>query len=401
MATNKSTRHKIHEAINELHALGTKVTEETIGKHLGVSKQRIHQILSETDDVSILDHFQQRGKLKKIAGELKKLDTKCLKIEEIKALPIKGLSELSDHYLYKLIKKHEIPHSNSRLDKVNNITNTQNYTARELFEMTGETGSFRYFRGLLYLNKIPFKNERQNRKSIADILGKLNSIDTSKYTIKELSQLVEVKQQNLCQILKWHHLPYKKTQAKPKRTSTALNRLTSIDTSQHTVKELHELVGGNIRNLQKVLAKHNLPYKKTKTGPKKKTRRPLTVSNKPTSDSNRRSKEEMAPIWNKLHSIDTSQYTAKELLEFLENKVRHNVMLKYLDRQGLKYKYEMGRSRKSPILNRLTSIDTSQHTVKELHELVGGNMNIRSLQNNLAKHNLPYKKTKTGPKPKN
>lgn len=52
----------------------------------------------------------------------------------------------------------------------------------------------------------------------------------------------------------------------------------------------------------------------------------------------RRTKEEMAPIWEKLHSIDTTRYTSDELLAFLDHKVGKNVMLKHLAKRGMKYK---------------------------------------------------------------
>ncbi|WP_174901335.1 hypothetical protein [Burkholderia pseudomultivorans] len=151
-----------------------------------------------------------------------------------------------------------------------------------------------------------------------------------------------------------------------------LQKLSTIETQNYSANQLARMIGTTHRTLAPLIAEHNIPTFK-----------------------DRRPKAEMAPIWEKLHSIDTEQYTADELVSLLDNKVRKNVMLKYLDKNGMKYKKKRGASNFDKLLN----IDISQYTAQELHSMIGGD--IRQLRNYLAKHKLSYKKAKSGPKAKN
>lgn len=332
--------HRVRNAIAELQANGTKATTKSIGNYLGISKQRVHQILKESDELSRLDSFQQRDELERISKELKNFDTKGLSLSEIKKLPINGIASLNAYKMSTLLSRYKIPHARNILDKIKSINNAEQYTAHELHKIVG--GSFRVLTQVLYAEKISFKGGRRNEQPRNRPVGR-TPIKPSRRNRKSLMQ-------------------------------SYLEKISEIDTQNHTISSLAKMIGTNHSTLSKIVAKHNIPVHKE-----------------------RRSKDEMAPIWGKLRSLDTEKYTTKELLALLDNKVRINVMMKYLAKNGMKYKsMKYKRERKEGIHSKLIAIDTSQHTVRELHSMIGGD--IRNLQNQLAKNKIPYKKLKTGPK---
>ncbi|WP_146122485.1 hypothetical protein [Burkholderia multivorans] len=371
------TIHEIHNAINDLENRGEKVTISSIAKVIGISKQRVHQVLKISDELSILDNAQQRERKLVIAEALKAFDTAFLSTKEIQNLPIDGIKDMPINTLYTLLIDHNIPHSFTAEEKLSTIDTSQ-YTARELHELIG--GSFRTMRQILYKNKIPFKSNRRNRRDVAAILGKLKTIDTSQYTAQELHSLIDRSGTlaAFCNILSNHKIPHKSVTRNREEMATLLEKLKTVDTNQYTAQELYEIFGEKeaLKTFRYHLRNHNIPYKKIQ-------------------GKDRRPKEEMAPIWEKLHSIDTEQYTADELVSLLDNKIRKNVMLKYLDKNRMKYKKKRGANNFDKLLN----IDTSQYTAQELHSMTGGN--LKQLQNYLAKHKFSYKKAKSGPKPKN
>jgi len=432
------TIHEIHNAINDLENRGEKVTISSIAKVIGISKQRVHQVLKISDELSILDNAQQRKQKLVIAKALKAFDTAFLSTKEIQNLPIDGIKDMPTNTLYTLLIDHNIPHSFTAEEKLSTIDTSQ-YTARELHELIG--GSFRTMRQILYKNKIPFKSNRRNRRDVAAILGKLKTIDTSQYTAQELHSLID---RNgtlaaFCNILSNHKIPYKSVTRNREEMATLLEKLKTVDTNQYTAQELYEIFGEKeaLKTFRYHLRNHNIPYKKIRgkhvtkrsikrdeekshyrtillqklngietqnysinqlaqmIGTTHPTLAPLIAEHNIPTYKDRRPKEEMAPIWEKLHSIDTEQYTADELVSLLDNKVRKNVMLKYLDKNGMKYKKKRGANNFDKLLN----IDTSQYTAQELHSMIGGN--LKQLQNYLAKHKFSYKKAKSGPKPKN
>lgn len=377
------TIHEIHNAINELENRGEKVTTSSIAKVIGISKQRVHQVLKKSGELSILDNARQREQRLVIAEALKAFNTAFLSTKEIQELPIDGIKDMPIGTLYDFLIEHNIPHSYTAKEKLSTIDTSQ-YTARELHELVG--GSFRTLRQILYKNKIPFKSNRRNRREVAAILEKLKTIDTSQYTAQELYESFGGNEalKTFRHHLRNHNIPYKKIQAKRavkisrKRDeekahyrTILLQKLSRIETQNYSVNQLAQMVGTTHPTLAPLIAEHNIPTFK-----------------------DRRAKEEMAPIWEKLHSIGTEQYTADELVSLLDNKVRKNVMLKYLDKNGMKYKKKRGTSNFDKLLN----IDTSQYTARELHSMIGGH--LRQLQNYLAKHKLSYKKAKPGPKAK-
>lgn len=362
------TIHKVREAIAELNARGTKTNTGSVSNHLGISRQRVHQILKEFNELSSLDNFQQRDELERISNELKNFDTKGLLPSEIKKLPIDGIANLNVSQMSKLLCKYKIPHANNIIDKIKLINNTEQYTAQELHKIVG--GNFRRLREVLYAEKIPFKNGKRNKYTVAAILQRLSEIDTSKYTSQELYELLKMDGSFAAfrVLLGSHKIKYAKRRNKD-TVATILQRLSEIDTTKYSISSLARMIETTRQTLSKIVAKHNIPVLRY-----------------------HRSKDEMNPIWEKLQSVDTTQYTANELIALLDNKVRHNVMLKYLAKNGMKHK----RSKRKSILSKLVAIDTSQHTSRELHMMVGGDLN--NLRNQLAKNKIPYRKAKTGPK---
>ncbi|WP_146124253.1 hypothetical protein [Burkholderia multivorans] len=362
------TIHKVREAIAELNARGTKTNTGSVSNHLGISRQRVHQILKEFNELSSLDNFQQRDELERISNELKNFDTKGLLPSEIKKLPIDGIANLNVSQMSKLLCKYKIPHANNIIDKIKLINNTEQYTAQELHKIVG--GNFRRLREVLYAEKIPFKNGKRNKYTVAAILQRLSEIDTSKYTSQELYELLKMDGSFAAfrVLLGSHKIKYAKRRNKD-TVATILQRLSEIDTTKYSISSLARMIETTRQTLSKIVAKHNIPVLRY-----------------------HRSKDEMNPIWEKLQSVDTTQYTANELIALLDNKVRHNVMLKYLAKNGMKHK----RSKRKSILSKLVAIDTSQHTSRELHMMVGGDLN--NLSNQLAKNKIPYRKAKTGPK---
>ncbi|WP_139352320.1 hypothetical protein [Burkholderia cenocepacia] len=383
---NRRVRHdtlnRVKKAVSELNANGTKTNAANVGKHLGISRQRVHQILKASGELSILDNTQQREQKSHIAEALNAFDTAFLSVKEIQNLPIDGIKDISYGSLVDLLSTYNIPHCYSIEEKLSTIDTSQ-YTAKELHKLVG--GHFRTMQQILYKKRLPFKSDRRNRQAVGIILKKLSDVDPSKYTSRDLYELVNPGGTLAAfrRILYDHKIQFKRNKkgggkrkgftriASTMHRASLLQKLGEIETQNYSISQLAKMIGTTRFSLAPLIAEHKIQVYK-----------------------NRRSKDEMAPIWEKLHSVDTTQYTANELLDLLENRVRHNVMLKYLDKHGMKYK----RKKRATKFDKLLSIDTSQYTARELHSMTGGN--FKPLQNYLAKQKLPYRNVKTGPKPK-
>ncbi|KAB0640678.1 hypothetical protein F7R25_04055 [Burkholderia stagnalis] len=371
-----STINKIHQAIAELKALGTKTNTANVGKHLGISRQRVDQVLKAHGNFSILDSYQQREQRPLIAEALKSFDTANLTLDEVYNLPIAELKKLNRTGFGQFLIDNKIPHSSTIEERLSRI-DTSKYTAQELCKMIDR--DFRATRDILYRNKIPFKSGVRNREKMAALLERLREIDSTQYTSRELYEIFGGKETltNFRRILSDHKVPYKKIQGKydGKRTrQILLQKLSELETQNYSISQLATMIGTTRQTLAPLVAEHNIPTYK-----------------------DRRSKDEMAPIWEKLRSVDTSQYTAEELLALLDNNVRLSVMLKHLAKNGMKYKKKQRISK----FDKLLKVDTSQYTVQELQSMAGEDSN--QLRKYLAKHKLSYKKVKTGSgsKPKN
>lgn len=145
---------------------------------------------------------------------------------------------------------------------------------RELWELIGEGRSLNHFSSDIYRRKIPYKPYKRTKR------GENGN--------------------PICQST---------------GTATLLEKLSEIETPKYSVSRLAAMIGTTYERLFQIVTEHKVPVYK-----------------------DRRTKEEMAPIWEKLHSIDTTRYTSDELLAFLDHKVGKNVMLKHLAKRGMKYK---------------------------------------------------------------
>lgn len=180
---------RIREAVGELKKKGVKTTTNSVASYLGISVQRVREVLLQAGELSILDSFRRREEIERIAGAVKTFQTEGLYLSDIKKLPIEGIAGLSDDQMSKMLARYKIPHALNRLDKINTIKNTELYTAQELYKMVGGDSSYVSFRDVLYKNKIPFKNGRRNRGTIEAVIETLKSMDTSKHTMRELYEL--------------------------------------------------------------------------------------------------------------------------------------------------------------------------------------------------------------------
>ncbi len=209
---DRKTIERIRGAVDELKKSGTRTTIMSVAKHLGVSKQRVHSVLQKEGELSILDSFRKRDGIARIAGDLKGINTANLYPSDIKKLPVAGLADLTDSQFSLFLSKYEIPHVNNRWERILLIENTEKYSARELFEMVGGDGNWAGFREILYVHKIPFKNDRRNRAAVSVILRKLGEFDSSKYTARELYELMgsEGTIGGFYNILRWNKVPYRK-----------------------------------------------------------------------------------------------------------------------------------------------------------------------------------------------
>lgn len=388
-----TTIKKIHEVIAELKANGTKTNAGNVAKHIGISRQRVHQILKEGGQLSILDSYQQREKKQLIAEALKEFDTANLSIKEIQDLPIYGIKDIPYGSLIDLLSTYNIPRCNGAKEKLSEIDTSQ-YTIKELHEIVGSHYHPRHISEIVYRYGLPHKSNRRNRSDVASILEKLKTIDTTRHTSRELYELTNPGGELTAfrAILGYYDIPFKlnrepagikikgkrppknppswksfsRIALRPMHRASLLQKLGEIETQNYSISQLAKMIGTTRFSLTPLIAEHNIPVYR-----------------------HRRSRDEMAPIWEKLHSIDTTQYTANELVDLLGNKVRHNVMCKYLDKHGMKFK----RKKRATKFDKLLSIDTSQYTARELHSLTGGD--LKQLQNYLAKQKLPYRKLKT------
>lgn len=375
---DKPTIDRIHTAITKLKKQGIKVTSTSIANEIEVSRQRVHEALQHANELHLLPNKARKIKNGLIAIALRDFDTAYLSISEIHQLPIDGLSDISLGALAYILKENRIPHSFNKEERLSTIDTSQ-YTIKELHEMVG--GNFKALREFLYKNKIPHRNKkaRQEKVVVKYTLQKLNGLDTSKHSIHELFNLAGDG---------WEPKAFKKFvyqrkiphwSDRPRKIDVALKEL-NIDSSQYTVRQLYDLIGNGrtLNSFSSIIYGRNIPYKivrstKSRSQNEDPVRHQSTATlleklrdietqnyavsrlaamigttyerlsqivtehNIPTY-KDRRSKDEMAPIWEKLHSIDTTQYTSDELLAFLDNKVAKNVMLKHLAKRGMKYK---------------------------------------------------------------
>ncbi|KAB0640677.1 hypothetical protein F7R25_04050 [Burkholderia stagnalis] len=351
MKVQPTTILKVRQAIGELKANGRKASTSSVAAHLGLSGPRVYQVLHKRGELSSLDSFTSKRDFERIAQELKTHHTKNLILQEIKCLPIDGLSRLSNVQLSTMLTNYKIPHSRNLLGRVRLIENTELYTPSELFGMVEANIKFDSFKQLLYANKIPFKKVRKTyarrvNKTQAT-LNHLRSIDTRKMSIKDIWRLDVMKNyqsyETVRQLLRSNNIPYGRKLA---FADEVKNKLNDLDTASMTFKEIHELVGGPEARLRIVIQSNKIPYRKLK-------RKEIKFKSK------------YSRLYSKLDNIDTSQYTVEELRHMLGFSVPVSSLYARLKSRGQAYKKNMS------IAEKLSSLDTSKHTIKELGEIVG------------------------------
>ncbi|WP_205191433.1 hypothetical protein [Burkholderia sp. LMG 13014] len=159
MKTKKQTSiRKILDVIQEFKNQGKAVTTQSIADTLGISKQRVHFALKEVGELSRLDRIATQSEKDLISQALKQFDTANLSIHEIGRLPIQGIAKLSFPNLVYLIRKHDIPHSQTIEDRLSRIDTAQ-YTIKELQEAIGDGYHPRSVGQFIYKHKLPYKGK--------------------------------------------------------------------------------------------------------------------------------------------------------------------------------------------------------------------------------------------------
>lgn len=195
----ETTIHQIRSTISKLEQEGAKVTIIEIARRLGMSKQRVHFVLSKHEELDKLTTSKRRASKPRIAKSLKGYNTKNLFIDDILKLPIKGMELFTYDTLRALLMERNIPYHETVMEKVEAVkecgVDLSETTARELGELVGAENISR-FRGVLYSYDVPYKRVSGPRKSRRKLevpwqaLTVLNGIDTSQHTFDQLHQMV-------------------------------------------------------------------------------------------------------------------------------------------------------------------------------------------------------------------
>lgn len=195
----KTTIHQIRNVILRLEEEGAKVTIIEIARRLGMSKQRVHLVLSKHDELDRLTGTKRRASKSKVVKGLKNYDTKQLFVGDILMLPIDGMELFTYDTLRALLIEKNIPYHETMMDRIEKIkadgVDTSELTSKELFALSGEK-SISAFREILASNGVPFKRVRAPRKARRHIdvpwqaLTVLNGVDTTQFTFDQLHQMV-------------------------------------------------------------------------------------------------------------------------------------------------------------------------------------------------------------------
>ena len=165
----ETTIHQIRSTISKLEKEGAKVTIIEIARRLGMSKQRVHFVLSKHEELDKLTTSKRKASKSKIIKSLKRYDTKELFISEILELPIDGMELFSYDILRALLIEKNIPYHETTIEKVEKLVQAEGLdltevTYRELSHMVGEE-NIRDLRGQLYANSIPYKRVLPPRRA--------------------------------------------------------------------------------------------------------------------------------------------------------------------------------------------------------------------------------------------
>lgn len=204
MRKQSKTLKRVMEVAQELHSQGIKPTQIAVAQQLGLTRQAVNYALTHYNK---LDEFNKMKYSKElhIVNFLKKVDTKDMSIKEIFDLPILDLHDLSYPSFANLIFDHKIPHKKDALHRMK-MQDLSQHTAKEIAEKLGLSED--YVRALAREHNIPYKQQRLSY----GVFDKLKEIDTSKYTMQELHQLIDKATSiaSLRNYVNFNKLPYKK-----------------------------------------------------------------------------------------------------------------------------------------------------------------------------------------------
>ncbi|VWB12219.1 hypothetical protein BPS26883_00409 [Burkholderia pseudomultivorans] len=219
----------------------------------------------------------------------------------------------------------------------------------------------------LYL--LPNKSKKIKNTLIAKALMEF---DTSHLSINDIHKLPidglgDISFSALSYLLKENGIPH---------SFSLAQKLSKIDTTNYTAKELHEMVGGSFSVLRSFLYEKRIPFK-----------------------GSRRKRMDVAAILGKLRSIDTSQYKAQELHKLIDKDGTLAAFCNILSYHKVPHKSatrnRMNRRNREEIatlLEKLKTVDTRQYTSQELYEIFGESETLRTFRHHLRIHNIPYKK---------
>lgn len=191
MGKRKISIDSINEAMVELQKQGIAPNTQKIADILGVTRQAVH--LRLTTSKKLNEYHQIKSSKKNEALEiLKNIDTQDMRVSDIYKLVSKSFD--GNFMVYScfldLVKKNNIPHKETYLDKLSKIDSSQ-YTSNELHEMFGKHVSLYTFRQALYAVKVPYKKvcpKFYHKPNLLrdELVKQIKDINTARMTIKEI-----------------------------------------------------------------------------------------------------------------------------------------------------------------------------------------------------------------------
>ncbi|WP_143279542.1 hypothetical protein [Burkholderia cenocepacia] len=176
------TVNKIMDVARELQSQGIKPTQLAVAKQIGITRQAINHALihyRKLDEFNNLKYSNENI----IVKFLEKIDTKNMTMKEIWGLPIKGLHDMTYTPFCILLHKHNIPHRKDALERMKE-EDLSKFTAKQIAEKLGLSED--YVRTIAKEHNIPYKQQRLSY----GVFDKLKSVDTSQYTMQELHEII-------------------------------------------------------------------------------------------------------------------------------------------------------------------------------------------------------------------
>lgn len=186
--------NKIRAAIAELQQEGKNISASEIGKKVGVSRQYVHRVLSEHDELSELTWAKRRDSKEGVLRALENYDTANLYIDDILKLPIQGMEYFTYHTLRMLLIEKEVPYHYTVVDRIDEAgIDVTKYSARELYEILGSSDlgmEFNTFVCLLRQSDVDFRRVVVTDKDMKERCAVLDEVDTTKHTLDELHEMI-------------------------------------------------------------------------------------------------------------------------------------------------------------------------------------------------------------------